>query len=253
MRHVLPLVLYRSSSASLKRALWHLARARALLVRTCSLSPRPRSLRARRFGRKPGVQLIICARLLDRRSGISPPPLPSFADGAEQPDAVFRQYYCPDIDYRGSPPVITLPLGIHPKHNGGWNAAAEPPVSSSRPQVLAYLGSMTHPSRRNVAKLVSAVAESAKGPMAMGMDNTRHTKDNPIEGAAYQAVLWNAAFCPVPRGHAIETFRLNEARHLSTRRVLLFGGGRGGDTTWDTASLLCASRRLRDSVAAMQR
>lgn len=143
---------------------------------------------------------------------------------AEQPAAVFRQYYCPDIDYQGPPPVFTLPLGVHPKHTGGWDAAMVPPLASTRPQVLAYLGSMTHTSRRNLARLVSEVsrlqAEAGDASATMGHHTARGStphasgglaKGRPVEGAAYQAVLWNATFCPVPRGHAVETFRLNEA------------------------------------------
>jgi hypothetical protein len=129
---------------------------------------------------------------------------------AEESDAVFRQYYCKDIDYTcgSGPTIVTLPLGIHPKHNKEWDRNLQPPKASVRPQVLAYLGSLTHSSRSKMAEFVSSLSlafASGEGvTMALG-PQVVHT------GTAYQKVLWNATFCPAPRGHAVETFRLSEA------------------------------------------
>eukprot|EP00040_Diaphanoeca_grandis_P010083 m.51659 g.51659 ORF g.51659 m.51659 type:complete len:466 (-) comp21481_c0_seq3:21-1418(-) len=140
---------------------------------------------------------------------------------AEMPSAVFRNYYCPNLATASTKlPILDVALGLHPAHfnldwdkavenQPSWDTSATLALSSSRTHMIMYRGGNTHPSRIKLStNFLQKVVQKHTAP-------TFKYKF----GLRYQTDMASAAFCPVPPGHAVETFRLNEA--LETGCILM--------------------------------
>ena len=171
---------------------------------------------------------------------------------SEVVDAAFRHYYCPGLKalLPGTPTVI-MPLGVHWKHSGTWDYAANLAPSSDRPHDYVFLGSITDASRLQMLQFVSRLAEhpSVRGCGYLSDSKVQVRNRCNQSDALYQKILLESVFCPCPRGVKMESFRMTESLEAGCIPILDDNGTHFNhawpgihahaittDAAWETAS-----------------